>query len=449
MQGLYSKTSLLFALLSALFVFQACQSPSCSKKEPLAPPPPRPSAASELPATSERVEGRCHVDRWGVLPRLGGMCLNDQTCLLASEQRFSWSRCVQGQCLYGTAEEDKGSATGLTALAEGNKGLWWTGSQGGEIRLWASPRGRTLRRWQAHQGPVIALLWTPLGLWSSGDDRSLRLWDEAGRLVSQNPTSGRFSDLAFSSSQNLLAAASSDRKIRLSPLHAPPSWETLEGHCDAVRSVVFHPSEPWLLSASDDGTLRLWDLRLGRLQTTLSGHRGWIRRALFLPPPVPQAALRTTDRPSEPTVALSAGFDRTLRFWDLQAKTSLVWGEALDLLPSSLLNPPKEGCLPPNDMKGWSLKKAASLQGHTADIASVAVSMSGRWLLSTSHRAEITTWPDGGSTAYVWDRVLQKKVCTVGHHRLGLTHVRASAFAPLFVFLSEDATLSLVRPPVE
>ena len=65
--------------------------------------------------------------------------------------------------------------------------------------------------------------------------------------------------MAFSPDGSTLASGSLDETIRLWDAVSARSQVILEGHGDAIRSVVFSPDGNTLASGSYDKTIRLWD----------------------------------------------------------------------------------------------------------------------------------------------------------------------------------------------
>lgn len=76
--------------------------------------------------------------------------------------------------------------------------------------------------------------------------------------------------LAASADGRWLAAAGSDRAIRVWELPSGRLAQTLEGHTNAVTAVTFIPGEGALLSASEDGTVRRWTLDAGASEVLVS-----------------------------------------------------------------------------------------------------------------------------------------------------------------------------------
>src|SRR5437773_2371288 len=70
--------------------------------------------------------------------------------------------------------------------------------------------------------------------------------------------------VVFSSNGLRLAEASGDGTVKIWDATSDQCLETLEGHSDSVNSVVFSSNGQRLASASDDGTVKIWDAASGQ-----------------------------------------------------------------------------------------------------------------------------------------------------------------------------------------
>ncbi len=82
----------------------------------------------------------------------------------------------------------------------------------------------------------------------------------------------------------------------------------MQGHTNAVYSVVFTSDGKQALSGSLDSTLKLWDLATGKEVRTLTGHTGRVN----------SVAVSRDGR-----FALSGSSDRSVRLWDLATGSEL------------------------------------------------------------------------------------------------------------------------------
>jgi WD40 repeat protein len=156
----------------------------------------------------------------------------------------------------------------------------------------------------SHDGKTLA---------SASADRTIRLWDVAGRRPLGEPLRGhsaRVNCVVFHPRKRLLASGSSDHSVRLWDVDDhKPHGDPLKGHSGAVTSVAFSPDGSVLASASADHTIRLWDVAtLRQLGDPLEGHNGVVWSIAFSP---------------DGKMLASGGGDRTDRLWDVATRRQL------------------------------------------------------------------------------------------------------------------------------
>jgi WD40 repeat protein len=229
----------------------------------------------------------------------------------------------------------------------------------------------------AHGGKVCGLAFTPDGrrVASAGAGGTVVLQEVAtGRVifsaphpVARNP-GVHHNSLAISPDGARLALCCLGGAVRLLSAETGRELLRLRGHDGFVRDVAFSPDGSRLASASWDG-VRVWDAAKGGPPLGSFGGS-------------PHDAASVAFNPKDPARVVTAGWDRTVRLWDVGTG-----------------------------------KEVRSLRGHGAPVYSAAFSPDGLRLATTS-------W-DG--TAKVWDAASGRKLLTLRGHA---SFVRSAAFSP-------------------
>ena len=219
------------------------------------------------------------------------------------------------------------------------------------IKLWRNLQNREQKPeiLTGHKDGVSSVAFSPDGRWlvsgSWKKDATVRLWDlqhpDANRQIVgkilwqhknlETDTNESVTSVAFSRDEQMIAAGSDDKTIRLLDLRRTDglSWESIyeksssdspknpvvdpivldkskAGHTGRVWSVAFSPNSQMLASGNDDRTIRLWELSQAegkpKLIKVLEGHNFWVGSVAFSP---------------DGQKLASGSYDKTIRLWDL------------------------------------------------------------------------------------------------------------------------------------
>jgi WD40 repeat protein len=145
------------------------------------------------------------------------------------------------------------------------------------IEFWDTVSAKRIHRLNAKYEAVIppsnAIAFCPDGkrVAAAGTDKIIRLVEVAtGQEVAQlSGHTDSVSCLAFAPDGKTLASGSWDNTIRLWDLRTKKETNLLEGRAGRVRSVVFAPDGRTLASGAEDFDVRLWEVATGQIRTKL------------------------------------------------------------------------------------------------------------------------------------------------------------------------------------
>jgi len=196
-----------------------------------------------------------------------------------------------------------------------------------------------------------------------------------------------------------------------------------KGHTAMGRYVTYSPNGQRALSAGFDGTIRLWNVAKGEEIRQFRGHtHPWIFQVLFSP---------------DGRRAVSCGADGTVRVWDVETgkqeqffagHQGAVFGVAFAPDGRHVLSGGMDGILRLWDVKTG--KEASRFVGHKDGVYCVAFSPDGKMAVSGS----VGRWQGGhnwmtptDTSVRLWDVVSGKELhCLEGHTK----EIRMAAFSP-------------------
>ncbi|MFD7027317.1 NB-ARC domain-containing protein, partial [Streptomyces sp. NPDC059917] len=170
----------------------------------------------------------------------------------------------------------------------------------------------------------------------------------------------------------------------LPDLPDPDLDRTLEGHTSAVRACAASPDGRWLASAGFDRSLRIWNVVTGSPRQVLVGHTGWIWGCAWTP---------------DGGSIASAGDDGSVRVWDVRSgrcRTVLtghegaVMGCAVAPDGTWLASAGADGTVRVWDLRSGHCRTV--LTGHEGAVMGCAVAPDGTWLASAGADGTVRVW---------------------------------------------------------
>jgi hypothetical protein len=230
--------------------------------------------------------------------------------------------------------------------------------------------------------------------------------------------------VVFSPDGKTLASASFDNTIKLWHLETQKPIATLIGHSNLVNSVAFSFDGLILASASDDNTIKLWHLETQKPIATLTGHSDLVNSVAF--------------SPDSKTLA-SASDDKTIKLWHLETQKLIATLRHSNEVRSVAFSPDGKTLASTSDdhtIKLWQLqsqKPIATLTGHSSKVNSVAFSPDGLTLASAS----------SDKTIKLWHLQSQKPIATLTGHSSKVNSVAFSPDGLTLASASSDKTIKL------
>ncbi len=175
------------------------------------------------------------------------------------------------------------SVSGLDSLSFLSMGIGTPTIMSGDYRTWHLPDGAITRIGKGILGGSDrAIAFSPDGtILASRERNEVKLWDVAtGRNITNWYHSMVFSP-EFSPDGTMLALGGNSGSIELWEVSTGRNIAALEGHTNAVNSVVFSPDGTTLASEPGDNTVKLWDVMTGRSIATFE-HLG-VSSIMFSP----------------------------------------------------------------------------------------------------------------------------------------------------------------------
>ncbi len=241
---------------------------------------------------------------------------------------------------------------------------------------------------QAH--PLTGAALSPDGncLAAAFSDRSIRVLDTTtGReRLSLRGHTRQHGTVAYSPDGRHLASGSYDGAVRVWDLQTGQAVFTLLGHQGQVYCVTYDPSGQRLASAAEDGTVRVWDVVTGREVLTLRPH--------------PLAAASVAYSPDGRRLGSASRLHGGIKVWDaqtgrqvlaLRGGQAVAFGKAVSGEGPLVVVPGEDGSTV-NVWHGNTGKKVWALRGHRGPVWGVAVSADGRFLASASSDRTVKVW---------------------------------------------------------
>ena len=309
------------------------------------------------------------------------------------------------------------SKDGMTfACGDGTSKIW----------LFDGENYKYLSTLNGHTDSVIAAALSPDGetFASASKDNTLILWDvKTGQpLANLTGHSEVVLSLAFSSDNKILASGSADKTIFLWDAYSGKPLKILIGHTEKVDRVLFSNDQTVLASASGK-EIRVWNTAIGEQRFTLEGHP-WSTRALAF---------------SSDGKILATGDEWEIQLWDAYTgKHKRTLSGHLDNNFTLTFSPDGKSLIScGKTTQLWDVDSGKNI--------STLSDKSGAFPLMFSPDSKIL-YGDFGGNIEIWDIQLRQRIKTLNGHNANVTSMALSPIDETVTSASYDGTIVIWQP---
>ena len=140
-------------------------------------------------------------------------------------------------------------------------------------RIWDTASGALQCEMRGHEDGCVQISFSPDGgeVATASSDASVRLWNARDgavkRVFARRPPNTPVTSLAFSADGKYEALGSANGMVRVWDARDGSFKYDLRGHEGAVHALAFSADAAWLMSGSADRTMRVWDMAHGTIST--------------------------------------------------------------------------------------------------------------------------------------------------------------------------------------
>lgn len=284
------------------------------------------------------------------------------------------------------------------------------------LKAWDVNTGAELWRLQTSD-IVLCCAYSPDGghILTGTGSGCLKTWDSStGREVMVLAgRGGALFGCGFSPDGLRIVAAGSDKVIKIWSAVTGLLISTFEGHRGAVDACVFSPDGQWIVSASSDYSLKIWGAGETLESQPATRHLAPIAGCAYSPEGERLASI-AEDRTLKLLIAeTGADFGRLVvdderASEQMDERPSVAWGCAFSSDGSRLISWFDRWSTGDYQIRVWdvrSLRRIATLTGHTWTVTSADFSPDGRRVASVSSEEKLRIW-DPVSGAQITERAL-------------------------------------------